>query len=261
MTEKAETTGGRPKLEIPKRSMFLYENPELLSLDEHSSLGFVTPQNPYEFANKISTVPLLATEIASAQKHYPVVFSDPANAIPYAVVSVLKDENMFVNSAGQWEDLHYIPSYLRRHPFALAADDDQLALVIDRSSNAITENSEHPFFEDGALSERVQQMVDYCGQYEAERRRTMEFTTKLKELDLLVIQQVKPDGKEEESLASYFVVDANKLNELAPDVLQDLHKQGYLSFIFAHLFSLENWQRLIDRRQLMVSAAEAAVQT
>jgi len=266
MTEKAAATSGQPKLEIPKRSMFLYEKPELMSHDEHSSLGFVTPQNPYEFASKISTVPLLATEISSAQKHYPVIFSDPVNAIPYAVVSVLKEENMFVNSSGQWEDLHYVPSYLRRHPFALAAgSDDQLAMVIDRASNAISENSEHPFFENGVLSERTQQMVDYCGNYEAERRRTMEFTSKLKELDLLVMQEVKSEGKgegkTEKSLASYFVVDVNKLNELAPDVLHGLHTQGYLSFIFAHLFSLENWQRLIDRRQLMLSTAKAAAGT
>jgi hypothetical protein len=266
MTEKAKSTAGQPKLEIPKGSMFLYEQPELMSHDEHSSLGFVTPPNPYEFANKISTVPLLASEISSAQKHYPVIFSAPANAIPYAVVSILKDENMFVNSKGQWEELHYVPSYLRRHPFALASgSEDQLAMVIDRSSNTITENSEHPFFENGVLSERAQQMVDYCGYYEAERRRTMEFTSKLRDLGLLVLQEVKSDdkaeGKTENSLASYFVVDVNKLNELTPDELQDLHKQGYISFIFAHLFSLENWQRLIDRRQLMVSAAEAAAQS
>ena len=163
---------------------------------------------------------------------------------------------MFVNEAGKWEPLHYIPSYLRRHPFAFAAGgDDQLAVVIDRSSNAISDQPEHPFFEDGVLSKRTQDMVDYCGQYEAERRRTKEFAAKLKELDLLALQEVIPTAEEnQEQLATYYAVDVEKLNSLDPEVLMDLHKKGYLSFIFAHLFSLENWKRLLQRRHIMMQS-------
>jgi len=256
MSEKAEKVGGQAALEIPKDSMFLYQKPELLTKEEHGSLGLITPKNPFEFASKINTVPLVAAEISSAQKHYPVVFSNPENAIPFAVVSVIKDENMFVDAAGNWERLCYIPSYLRRHPFAFAAGaDDQFAVVIDRASNAISDNPEHPFFEDGALSERTQAMVDYCGQFEAERRRTEEFAASLKDLDLLSLQEVRPEGGEsEKKLANYYAVNPDKLNKLEPDVLKEFHQKGYLSFVFAHLFSLENWKRLLDRRAMMQQA-------
>lgn len=259
MSEKAKLVGGHATLEIPKGSMFLYQQPELLTKEEHGSLGLVTPQNPFEFAKKIMTVPLVAAEISSAQKHYPVVFSEPDNAAPFAVVSVIKDENMFVDASGNWEPMHYIPSYLRRHPFAFAAaDDDQLAVVIDRSSNAISDNPDQPFFESGGLSKRTQDMVDYCGQYEAERRRTKEFAAKLKELDLLVLQEVIPTAEEsKEKLATYYAVDVEKLNELESGVLMELHKKGYLSFIFAHLFSLENWKRLLERRHIMQESQPA----
>ena len=258
MSEKADLVGGHATLEIPKGSMFLYQQPELLTKEEHGSLGLVTPKNPFEFAKKIMTIPLVATEISSAQKYYPVVFSSPDNATPFAVVSVIKDENMFVNETGNWEPLHYIPSYLRRHPFAFAAGgDDQLAVVIDRSSNAISDHPEHPFFEDGAISKRTQDMVDYCGQYEAERRRTKEFAAKLKELDLLALQEVIPTAEEnQEQLATYYAVDVEKLNSLDPEVLMELHKKGYLSFIFAHLFSLENWKRLLQRRHIMMESSQ-----
>ena len=50
-------------------------------------------------------------------------------------------------------------------------------------------------------------------------------------------------------------IDVEKLNGLAPDILQELHQSGYLSFIFAHLFSLENWNRLLARRSAMMAAA------
>ena len=259
MSEKAELVGGHATLEIPKGSMFLYLQPELLTKEDHGSLGFVSPPTPFEFAKKIMTVPLVATEIASAQKHYPVIFSEPDDAAPFAVVSVIKEENMFVDAAGNWEPMHYIPSYLRRHPFAFAAGgEDQLAVVIDRSSNAISENPENPFFEGDGLSKYTQSMVDYCGQYEAERRRTKEFAAKLKELDLLALQEVIPTAEENnERLATYYAVDVEKLNKLEPDVLIDLHKKGYLSFIFAHLFSLENWKRLLERRHIMMQSQQS----
>lgn len=60
MSEKAKLVGGHATLEIPKGSMFLYQQPELLTKEEHGSLGLVTPQNPFEFAKKIMTVPLVA---------------------------------------------------------------------------------------------------------------------------------------------------------------------------------------------------------
>ncbi|MDA1371218.1 MAG: SapC family protein [Proteobacteria bacterium] len=259
MSEKASSKGSNISLEVPKGSMFLYQKPELLTVEEHGALGFVTPSNPYGFAKKATTIPLVASEIASAQKHYPVIFSNPENATPHAIVSVLKDENMFVDKTGNWVDMHYIPSYVRRHPFAIASgDNDQLAVVIDRSSVTISEKPDHPFFNEGALTEQTQLMVDFCGQFEAERRRTIEFCKRLKELELLKLQEVNVgQGDSEKQLASYYAVDVKKLEALEPDTLTELHKNGYLSFIFAHLFSLENWPRLLDRRQLMLTANQA----
>jgi len=257
MSEKAEVAGGQ-SLETPKGNMFLYKQPELLTKEDHGSLGFITAPNPFEFAKDISTVPLVAAEIASAQKHYPVIFSDLENAVPMAVVSIIKERNMFVDDTGNWEPLHYIPSYLRRHPFAFAAGaNDQMAVVIDRASNAISDQPEHPFFEGSGLSKYTQGMVDYCGQYEAERRRTKEFAEKLKELELLALQEVVPTAEEnQQQLATYYAIDVEKLTAMAPEVLADLHKKGFLSFIYAHLFSLENWKKLLERRQRMQASAE-----
>lgn len=259
MSEKVEMTGEKPSLEMPQDGIFLYQKPELLTREDHGALGFVTPANPFEFARQITTVPVVAAEISSAQKNYPVVFSDPENAVPLAVVSVIKEQNMFVDASGNWEPMTYIPSYLRRHPFAFASGkNDQFAVVIDRSSNSISENPEQPFFENDKLSDRTQAMVDFCGQYEAERRRTQEFSAKLKELDLLTLQEVVPNQQgEKQQLATYYAVDTGKLSGLKPEVLAELHSSGFLGFIFAHLFSLENWKKLLDRRIIMLEADQA----
>ncbi len=185
-----------------------------------------------------------------------MLLSDAEKAAPLAVLSVMENHNMFVNSSGQWETLAYIPSYLRRHPFAFAEDSgDQLAVVIDRSSPEISDTPEFPFFDGDTLSENTQSRVDFCLNFEAERRRSVLFSKKLVELDLITLQSLTAGGAADaESLANYYAVDSSRLNDLSPSVLADLHKEGFLSFIFAHLFSLENWNRLLQRRNLMAAS-------
>ncbi len=259
MNEKDKLVVGDTTLQVPSGGMFLYEQPELLTKEEHGSLGLVTPHNPFEFANKITAVPLVASEISSAQKHYPVVFSGPDKPAPSAVVSVIKNQNMFVDESGNWEPLCYIPSYLRKHPFAFASGgNDQLAVVIDRSSNFISDQPEQLFFEEGTLSGRTRAMVDFCGHYEAERRRTVEFSALLTDLELLALQEVIPGAdKSAQQLATFYAVDVKKLDALEADTLAELHKNGFLSFIFAHLFSLENWKRLLQRRVMLMEAEQS----
>ena len=196
--------------------------------------------------------PLVAAEISSAQKHFPVVFSGKERPLPLAIVGLNNDGNLFLNAEGQWEALCYIPSYLRRHPFALAEGaDDKFALVIDRASNAVSDDPDFPFFEGTELSEKTQSMVNFCGQYESERKRTDAFMQKLNELDLLSLQEVSTKTDNSDTpLANYYGVDVEKFSKLAPEQLAELHSQGYMTFIFAHLFSMENRNRLIERSRL-----------
>ncbi|MBM88037.1 MAG: peptidase [Gammaproteobacteria bacterium] len=261
MTDEAKLEGGHTTRQIPEGSMFLYEKPEILTKEDHNALGITPLKRPFDFASKIQTVPLVATEIASAQKSYPVIFSNPDDPQAFAVVSVVDNNNMFVDDSGNWFPFHYIPAYLRRYPFAFAkAEGDQLALVIDRASEGVTETPEFPFFDGDALSAETQKIVDFCSKVEGERQRSIDFTAKLKELDLLDAQEItQGDTKDEEQvkLASYYAVSTEKLNKLSPEVLQDLNERGYLSFIYAHLFSMENWGKLIERRARMELDSES----
>lgn len=247
-----EFATGEVSLDLPQGKMFLYQQPELLTKEDHGHLGMTAPEKPYQFAHGIMSVPLLAAEIPSAQKHYPVVFSGEDGAQPLAALSINDLDNLFVDDQGNWEAYCYVPSYLRRYPFAFAAaEDEKFALVIDRASTAISDLPDHAFFEGDELSQHTQSMVDFCGQYEAERRRTDEFTTKLKELNLLSLQSATTQADPTSgSLATYYAVDGQKLESLSPEQLHDLHSKGYLSFIFAHLSSMENWNRLLERSKI-----------
>lgn len=232
-------------------SMFLYDKPALLSKEAHGEMGLSTPERPFDFVKSIKGVPIVTNELQTAQKHYPVVISDFENPMLIAVVGVIDESNLFVTESGGWDRESYIPSYLRCHPFALAASkEDEYVVIVDESSNQISTTPEVPFFDGDQLSPAIQPRLDLCGQFNIEQKRTEEFCQRLKELGLLNGQRVNQtlsDGSEQK-IADYVSVDPNKLNDLDKDVLQELHQNGSLAAIFAQLFSLENWNRLIDRR-------------
>lgn len=232
-------------------SMFLYDKPALLSKEAHGEMGLSIPERPFDFVRSIKGVPIVTNELQTAQKHYPVVISDFENPMLIAVVGVIDESNLFVTEDGRWDASSYIPSYVRCHPFALAASkEDEYVVIVDESSNQISETPEVPFFDGDQLSPDIQPRLDLCGQFNIEQKRTQEFCDRLKELGLLNGQRVNQtlsDGSEQK-IADYVSIDPQKLNDLDKDVLQELHQDGSLAAIFAQLFSLENWNRLIDRR-------------
>jgi hypothetical protein len=235
----------------PVGQKLFYRQPELLNHQAHGSLGLRMPERPFEFARKSRALPVTLSEIASAQKHFPIVFSDLENPVPLAVVGTRDDVNLFIDEHGNWERETYIPAYIRCYPFALAArSNDEFAVVIDRSAESISDNPEQPFFgDDKKVTPETQALIDFVGRYDAEIKRTAQFGQRLKELGLLAGQQVtrKTQNGEEVPVASYVAVDSEKLNELDDTVVRELFGEGYLAGIFAHLFSLENWQVMTDR--------------
>jgi hypothetical protein len=232
-------------------NMFLYSKPALLTREDHADLGLSQPQRPYDFVKGIKGVPIVANEVQTAQKFYPVVFSSFEDPVLIAILGVVESDNLFVDADGRWEQGGYVPSYIRCHPFALATrSEGEYAVMIDESSNQITENPELPFFVGEGMNPDLQARLDLCGQYRLEAERTRKFCQRVKDLGLLNGQRVmqsKSDGSEEK-IADYVTIDANKLKDLDPEVLRELHQDGGLAAIFGQLFSLENWNRLIARR-------------
>ena len=234
-------------------SMFLYTEPQLLSVEEHGHLGLKSSDRPYDFVRNIRVVPLAAAEISTAQKFYPVIFSDIKEPALLAVVGVDEDRNLFVDDNGQWDRATYVPSYIRCHPFALASSSgDQFAVVVDRAASAVSENPDQPFFDGKALTAPIQARVDFCTQFAAHRKTTAAFCDRLVELDLLSGQQAMftPEGAGgQQPIASYVAVDFDKLRKLDATTVEKLFQDGMLPAIYAHRFSLENWSRLLERRQ------------
>jgi len=235
-----------------KGQMFLYEKPELLSKEIHGSMGFSVAERPYDFARNVRAVPLTMVEFGSALRSFPIIFSNLENPIPLAVHGILDDENLFVGDDGKWDEMSYVPMYLRCHPFAFAAGEgERWAVVVDTAAVTVTDDPQYPFFVDGEISKHAKALMDVCAQYEAERRRTQEFCDKVRELELLTplhATHTPNDASESEPLANYIGLDVEKLNDLPADVIYELHTKGFLSAIYLQLHSLENWRHLVARK-------------
>jgi hypothetical protein len=235
--------------------MFLYENPVLLNHEEHSDLGLSKRSNPFEFVKTINAIPIVAAEFSSVQKHYPIVFSNLENPSPMAVVGLRDKQNLFVNADGQWDAHSYVPSYIRRYPYALATgDNDQAAVVIDTAAESVTKDSDFPFFDGQSVTKETQDMIDFCQQFAAEATKTQNLCNRIKELGLLTPQtatQNSDDGSQPLTIANYVSIDPQKLTDLSADQIQSLLQDGVLASIFSQAFSMENWTRLIARENLL----------
>jgi SapC len=234
-------------------SVLFYNNPEPLNVEMHGSLGVNRTAKPYAFVARTHVVPLTVTEFAAAALSYPIVFVGDAKT-PLAVMGLNEGSNLFVNTDGDFKAEAYIPAFVRRYPFVFANDEsnERLILCIDRKASFISENPEVPFFENGQPSAYTQNAMQFCNEFEGERRRTESFVQLLKDNDLFEVREAvftptNPDGSQgaPQKLADYFCVSEERLRALPQDKYMALRDNGALGQIYAHIVSLLGWDKLI----------------
>ncbi len=241
-----------------KGQKHLYQQPELLTNEAHGDLGFIKAERPFDFVADTIAVPVTTPEFGQAQKDFPIVFSEMENPIALAIMGIPDGKNLFVTGSGGWDSNSYLPGYMRCHPFALAPQGDKVAVVVDVLAKCVSKSPEHPFFVDGKPSPQTEELINFCGQFESARHRTVEYCKRLKELDLLSPQRTSrnPDTDKEETIADFVGIDVRKLEKLDDAVVLELYKSGILQLVYLQLNSLDNWRKLIARSERR--AAETA---
>lgn len=242
--------------------MFLFEKPELLNRENHSDLGLDPAKKPFAFCAKIRAVPLTISEMTEACKHYPIVFHSKEQPLPMAILGLGTDVNLFVDDDGNWDRNAYIPGYLRRYPFALAAEtgSDRLALVFDTAYEGLSKNSARKLFEGAELSEFAKQALEFARTYEGDRRGTEEAFAALKKYDLVhpqAVQYSAAGSSDPSTLAQYVGIDESKLTALSDEQFLEIRRTGLLPVIYAQLMSMANWRQLISRRMQRFGMTEA----
>lgn len=237
-------------------NVLFYKNPEPLNPETHARLGVKQIPQPFGFLREAHAVPVTVTEFGMAASAYPVIFVGE-DRVPVAVMGVRQGQNLYVTPEGHTEPDYYVPAFVRRYPFVFASDNqsDRLLLCVDRGAPMVSDTPEVPFFENGQPSKFTNDAIEFCKEFERQRRATTEFADLLKRFDLFEQKSVafqprdaqgNPVG-EQQKIADYWAVSEDRLNALPDEQFIELKNNGAVGAIYAHLISLLNWSRVIQR--------------
>ena len=225
-----------------------YSSPTPLDAKAHGDLA-LKKNFGFGFTTGVNAVPINLIEMPQICHFYPIAFSPDGNATPVAILGLRDNENLFLHADNTWETNTYIPAYIRRYPFIFSElpDGDQLTLCIDMNDDIIEKKGEQVFFDkDGNASELANNALEFCKSYHAAAQQTVEFSKALADSGLLVEReaQINVADNKRINFSGFKIIDEQKLAELDDKVFIEWRQKGWLPFLYAHLFSGAQWQRL-----------------
>jgi len=224
------------------------------------------PTVPVVFRS-MNPIPVSYTEFPIASRDYPVIFisgDEGKSYAPMLVLGLAARQNLFVLWDDTWDRRVYLPAYVRRFPFCMTRvmvdgkeAPERVACV---EKIAINDKGEKLFNDKGEALPEWQQREKLLFEFEADLGRTDEMCKLLAQHQLLepFTMQATPNNGEPLQLTGMYRVSEEKLAQLDGTVMKDLAAKGVLGRIYAHLISLDNFRRLLDRRAALANRAQQA---
>jgi putative transposase len=243
---------GRPKKDNIEKGKKMYKNLVILDREKHKELK-INPLTDLNFAKSATHIPLLASEVSQVGTSFPIVFTADETPSLVAIVS-LGGDSLAITADGKWIT-SYVPSYLRKYPFSLAAtkeNPEQKMILIDEESSLFSKSKGKQLFKkDGEKSETLDHAINFLTSYEQQMSVTTNVAKAILESGILEDREISVgEGEEKKVLVNGFkVVNKEKLNSLSDDILADWVRKGIITFIEAHLSSLNNIQTLFEIAQ------------
>jgi len=242
-----------------KTAEAIYSKPIALNSELHRHIK-IAKVTDYRFAKQLNSSVLTGYEFFEAAKYYPIAFSKTPNEeiMPVAILGVT--DNAFTDEQGKWKEGFYVPAFIRRYPYIPAKTDDQssdnLLVAIDAAYKGFdAEEGDRLFDDEGKNTPALDRAVEFLKAYNAQFEVTKQFINKLQELELFaaVDANIKLAGGTSYVMRNLLVVDEAKMLKLEDKQLLDLtrlndDKRGYIAWIYAHIFSLNNFVKVINKR-------------
>ena len=232
--------------------LLIYERAVSVSPQRHGDVS-IKSTGTMGFARGVNSVPLMAAEFANAGSEYAVVFAGQGDqVVPVVLLGVRDDENLFVSAEGKWLG-RYVPAFLRRYPFVFSSSDDgqSFTLCVDEDYDGVNREGrgERLFDNDGERTQYLQGVLGFLQAYQVQFQRTLAFTKRLTELNLLEPMQARFTLRNGSSLTlgGFQAVSRERLKALTGDQLAALSVQDELELIFTHLQSLGHLTATAER--------------
>lgn len=251
MTDKKDANNSKqqaPANGAASQMPLFYKDPVPLDAKKHSKTS-LKKNFGFNFTNGINAVPINLIEMPQICHFYPIAFSPDDRATPVAILGLRDGENLFLEKNGQWADNSYIPAYIRRYPFIFSElpDSDKLTLCVDQNPDILDEKGDQTFFDgEGKPSALAQNALEFCKSYHAAAQQTLAFSKALADADLLIEREAQLNvvGNRRINFSGFKIVNEEKLAQMDDKTFLEWRKNGWLPFLYAHLFSGAQWQRL-----------------
>lgn len=205
--------------------------------------------------SRLHALPISFAEFTPASRDYPLVFIRRGNDA-YSAVAALgmqPRQNLFMLSDGAWDRRVYLPAYVRRYPFCMSKltvdGEDRRERVVCVESEALGGEGEALYDKTGNPLAHWKTLERLILDFEADLLRADEMCDLLQDLDLLepFTMKAEVDGFTMQ-LEGMFRVSQERLETSPDDATRRLFDAGVMDRIYAHLLSLENFRRLLNRR-------------
>ena len=218
----------------------------------------------------LNAVPISLAEFTLVARDYPIVFVTSDAGKTYTVFAVLGLEprsNLFIMADGTWDRRAYVPAYVRRYPFCMATitvdgktRDERLVCV---EKKALREKGDRLFDDAGSALPEWEKQQQLLVEYEADLLRTNDMAKAVADMGVLepFSMQAQPNEGPPIALSGMARVNEQKLAALEAETLRALIERGYLASVYAHIASLGNFQRLLDRRASLGARQASAAQS
>lgn len=233
----------------PARHQHLYVIPE--HIDTHAAGQNLIPVVPAELTHVATQLPLVLAKSG-----------ETGQFVLAALTGFAANENLMVQQ-GQWQGL-YLPLQIQRQPFFVGKatpEADDYVVCIDMESPATGQTQPVPagaallFLADGSESDfyrQAKQRLVQLLQGEQQRATLIDVLLHCQLLQPMSLDITFAD-QSTTRLNGLYTIDADKLAELAPEQVVQLHQQGHLAAIYAIVGSAAQIYGLIARKNQLLA--------
>ncbi|MDP2157343.1 MAG: SapC family protein [Nitrospirota bacterium] len=229
----------------------LYRQPVVLNSETHKAIK-VAPVKDYGFAAEMNSSIVVCQEFLEAAKYYPIVFSNTKDVItPVALLGI--SSNLSVDSVGTWQEDTYIPAFIRRYPYILAeglAGDGSLSVCVDSEYAGFdAKDGVRLFTDDGKNTPALDKAIEFMRTYHNQFEITKAFVSQIRDLNIFraVDANISLTGGKKFTIKNLSMIDEQALLKLSDEQLIKLVRSGALAWIYAHLYSLTNFSKIVTR--------------
>ncbi|MCL1094571.1 SapC family protein [Shewanella kaireitica] len=226
-----------------------------LNADKHLNIAIEESKDFRRFAEQ-HLIPVVFHEFQHLATEFPLVFvknSETGQFIPVALMGIKNGLNLYCQQQ-EWQTI-LRPMGFNNAPLSLFKTDeksDDVMVCVDESSELVVAKGGHRLFNDDKeqsdyLKARTKALVDIAS-YSHQTANICQF---LASKGLLTPKQLSVKLLKDEQVINIdgvYIVDEKQLNSLKNDDFLTLKEKGLLPLIYAHLTSLQQLARLIDKQ-------------